>query len=143
MQLNYFHFQIPQLVLFCVIMAILSRCSIPLQLCREQAFDGVASMQGKRNIVATKIKNEVPASLQSIALATVKPLPAGCWKELNFLRDSLDIVKEIAILLSSHQTDLIFFMKRWLSQISIKPLCTTCWTGHTDVIEAVLTLLLA
>ena len=46
-----------------VFIDILSRCSLPLSLCRGQAFDGAANMQGKRKGVSTRIRKESPAAI--------------------------------------------------------------------------------
>ena len=87
--------------------------SLPLQLCRGHV---AASMQGKRNGVATKIKNEVPVSLAVHCFDYCLNLSLqDAGRKLDFLRDSLDIVKEIV---SSHLKDLIF-MKSWLSQTAL------------------------
>ena len=59
-----------------VIQDMLKRCSLPLSLCRGQAYDGAANMQGKRNGVVTKIHKDVSAALLSIALPT--PLISVC-----------------------------------------------------------------
>ena len=42
---------------------ILIRCMIPHSLCRGQAYDGAANMQGHRKGLATQIKKECPAAL--------------------------------------------------------------------------------
>ena len=49
--------------LFQLIKDLLIRCSLPLALCRGQAYDSAANMQGRRTGVAAKIKNEQPAAL--------------------------------------------------------------------------------
>jgi len=38
-------------------------CSLPLSLCRGQAYDGASNMQGCRKGVATQIKRESPSAL--------------------------------------------------------------------------------
>lgn len=42
---------------------VLTRCNLPLSLCRGQAFDGAATIQGKRKGQATLIRSEVPAAI--------------------------------------------------------------------------------
>ena len=49
--------------LYSVVTDILMRCGLPLSMCRGQAYDGASNMQGKRNGLATNIRNEVPAAL--------------------------------------------------------------------------------
>ncbi len=40
--------------LFAVIKDLLIRCNLPLEMCRSQAYDGAANMQGKRSGVAAR-----------------------------------------------------------------------------------------
>ena len=55
--------------LFKVIKDILIRCNLPLALCRGQAYDGAANMQGSRSGVATRVLREEPAALPVHCLA--------------------------------------------------------------------------
>ena len=52
-----------------VIKDMLTCCCLPLALCRGQAYDGAATMQGKRSGIATHICNEIPAALPVHCLA--------------------------------------------------------------------------
>jgi len=82
--------------LYTVVTDILTRCALPLSMCRGQAFDGASNMQGKRNGLATKIRKEVPAALPVHCLAhclNLRLQDAG--RKLSFLRDALDIIREI------------------------------------------------
>ena len=54
--------------LFTFIKDLLIRCNLPLALCRGQAYDGAANMQGRRSGVATRIKSEQPAALPVLTL---------------------------------------------------------------------------
>ena len=55
--------------LYEVVTDILTRCGLPLPMCRGQALDGASNMQGQRNGLAAKIKREVPAALSLHCLA--------------------------------------------------------------------------
>lgn len=83
--------------IYSVIMDILTRCSLPLQHCRGQAYDGASNMQGIRT---TRIKHQYPAALSVHCLAHCLNL---CLQEegrkLPFIRDALVIVREIAKLI--------------------------------------------
>ena len=49
--------------LFKFIKDLLIRCNLPLAMCRGQAYDGAANMQGRRTGVVTRVSNEQPAAL--------------------------------------------------------------------------------
>ena len=87
-------------VLYSVVTDILTRCDLPLALCRGQAFDGAANMQGKRNGLATKIRSKVPAAVPVHCLAHCLNLCLqDAARKLPFLRDALDTTKELAQLI--------------------------------------------
>ena len=78
----------------------LKRCSLPLSLCRGQAYDGAANMQGKRNGVATKIHKDIPAAIAVHCFAhSLNLCLQDAGRKLVFLRNALDTVKEIAKLI--------------------------------------------
>jgi hypothetical protein len=52
--------------LYAVIKDLLVRCNLPLGMCRGQAYDGAANMQGRRSGVAARF-------LQQLFLCTVLP----------------------------------------------------------------------
>ena len=126
-----------------IVLDILTRCSLPLKICRGQAFDGAASLQGIRNGLATRIKRENPAALSVHCLAHCLNL---CLQEegrkLPFIRDALDTVREIAKLIKfSPKRSHVFSQKLSQSEthgVNIKPLCATRWTARTGAIEAIL-----
>ena len=102
--------------IFTVIEDILSWCSLPFSLCRRQAFDGTANMQGKWKGVGTRIQKENPAAIVVHCYAHCLNLclqDAG--RKLDFLRDALDIVKEIAKLIkfSSKRSHLFLDRLHW------------------------------
>lgn len=129
--------------LYKVITDILTRCALPLSMCRGQAFDGASNMQGKRNGLATKIRTEVPAALPVHCLAHCLNLclqDAG--RKLPFLRDALEVVREIIKLIRfSPKRAHLFSDKLAESEnpgVTLKPLCPTRWTARTGAIGAVL-----
>ena len=126
-----------------VIQDMLKRCSLPLSLCRSQAYDGAANMHGKRNGVATKMHKEVPAAIAVHCFVhSLNLCLQDAGKKLVFLHNALDAVKEIA--------KLIKFSPKWShlfsdklaqpenSGVTITPLCPTHWTARTGTVEAVL-----
>ena len=129
--------------LFKVVKDILVLCSLPLSLCRGQAFDGSSNMQGKRNGLVTKIKNEVPAALSVHCFTHCLNLCLqDARRQLPFIRDALDTVREIAKLIKFSPKRSHLFSEK-LAQpestgVSIKPPCPTRWTARTGAIEAVL-----
>ena len=130
-------------IIFTVIEDILSRCSLPLSLCRGQAFDGAANMQGERKGVATRIRKENPAVIAVHCYAHCLHLcfqDAG--RKLDFLRDAIDIVKEVAKLIKFSPKRSHLFLEK-LEQpdstgVAVKALCTTHWTARTKATAAVL-----
>jgi len=129
--------------LYTVITDILTCCALPLSMCIGQAFDGASNMQGKRNGLATKIRKEVPAALPVHCLAHCLNLclqDAG--RKLSFLRDALDIIREIIKLIRySPKRAHLFSVKLTQSDntaVTLKPLCPTRWTARTNAIGAVL-----
>lgn len=126
-----------------VVLDILTRCSLSLEMCRGQAYDGASNMQGVRTGLATRIKKDYPAALSVHCLAHCLNL---CLQEegrkLPFIRDALDTVKEIAKLIKfSPKRSHLFSQKQIQSEtpgVNIKPLCPTRWTARTGAIEAIL-----
>ena len=131
--------------LYTVVTDILQRCDIPLTLCRGQAYDGAASMQGVQNGLATQIRNQVPAAIPVHCLAHCLNLclqDAG--RKLTFLRDALDTVREIAQLIKFSPKRAHLFSEKLADQeeavgVTIKVLCATRWTARTGAIGAVIT----
>jgi len=126
-----------------VVLKDLIRCSLPFSLCRGQAYDGAANMQGKRKGVATQIKHENPAALSVHCFAHCLNLclqDAG--RQIALLRDALDIGREIAKLIRLSPKRSHLFSEKLLQSehtgVSIKPLCPTRWTARTTSIEAIL-----
>ena len=129
--------------LFTVVKDILIRCSLPLSLCRGQAFDGAANMLGKRSGLVTRIRQEIPSALPVHCLAhSLNLCLQDAGRQLPFIRDALDTVKEIAKLIKISAKRSHLFSEKLaqpdISGVSIKRLCPTRWTARTGAIEAVL-----
>ena len=132
------------------IKVILIRCSLPLSLCRGQAYDGASNMQGCRKGVATQIKRESSSALSLHCFAhNLNLCLQDVGKQLVFLRDALEVVREIAKLIKFSPKRASLF-SQVLAQpdntgaqpdntgVIIKPLCLTRWTARHVAIEAVL-----
>ena len=128
--------------LFQIIKDLLIRCNLPLALCRGQAYDGAANMQGRRTGVATRIKNEQPAALPVHCYAhSLNLCLQDVGRRLVCLRDALEICKGIVdrIRLSPKQLHLFSSnLQASNSEIGLKPLCQTRWTARTAAIHAIL-----
>ena len=79
---------------------ILVRCMIPLLLCRGQAYNGTANMQGHRIGVATQIIKECPSALAVHCFAhSLNLCLQDAGRKLVLLQDALEMVREIANLI--------------------------------------------
>ena len=122
---------------------ILVRTSLPLSLCRGQAYDGAATMQGKRSGVATRLKEEEPAAVPVHCLAhSLNLCLQDAARSIVIIRDSMDIVREIVKLINYSPKRKALFASKLCEQdqqgSSIKPLCPTRWTVRTAALESVL-----
>ena len=85
---------------FTVIKDMLIRCSLPLSLCRGQAYDGASNMQGKLSGVATRFRNEQPAALPVHCFAhSLNLCLQDAGRNLVCIRDALETVREISNLI--------------------------------------------
>ena len=128
--------------LFKVIKDLLIRCNLPLALCRGQAYDGAANMQGRRTGVATRIKSEQPAAIPVHCCAhSLNLCLQDAGRKLVCLRDALEICREIINLIRFSPTRLHLFssnLQASSSGVVLKPLCPTRWTARTAAIDAIL-----
>ena len=84
-----------------VIKDVLLRTSLPLSLCRGQAYDGAATMQGVRSGVATRLRAEEPAAIPVHCLAhSLNLCLQDAGRKITLIRDSVDVVKEIVKLVN-------------------------------------------
>ena len=127
-----------------VIKDFLVRCDLPFSLCRRQAYDGAATMQGRRKGVATQIRYTNPAALPvhwfghclNLCLQNV-------GRQIPALQDALDIVREIGKLSKYSPKRSHLFSQKLAeaesdSVVTVKSLCTTRWTARTSATDAVL-----
>ena len=83
-----------------VLKDMLIRCSLPISLYRGQAYDGAATMQGKRKGVATQIMSATPSALPVHCVAHCLNLCLqDCGRQVTLIRDALEIVREIITLI--------------------------------------------
>ncbi len=121
----------------------LIRTCLPLSLCRGQAYDGAAAMQGKHSGVATRLRNEEPAALPVHCLAhSLNLCLQGAGKKIPVIRDAVEVVREIVKLINfSPKRKTLFSAKLAESDQAggtIKPLCPTRWTVRTAALDSVL-----
>ena len=123
----------------------LIRCSLPLSLCRGQAYDGASNMQDKRSGVATRFRNEQPAAIPVHCFArSLNLCLQDAGRNLICIRDALETVREISNLIRYSPKRLHLFSSK-ISQagesnstVSLKPLSPTRWTARTAAIDAIL-----
>ena len=127
-----------------VIKDLLIRCALPLSMCRGQAYDGAATMKGKRSGVATQIKKENPSAVFVHCFAhSLNLCLQDVGRKITLLRDVLETVREISKLINfspkrSHLFRQTLIQSELRGGVSIKPLFPTRWTVRTASIEAVL-----
>ena len=80
--------------LYKVIIDILIRCNLPIEMCRGQAYDGAANMQGRRTGVGARILSENNAVIPVHCLAhSLNLCLQGVEKPIISLRNALESVK--------------------------------------------------
>ena len=126
-----------------VIKDMLTRCSLPLANCRGQAYDGAATMQGKRSGLATRICNEIPAALPVHCLAhSLNLCLQDAARKVICLRDALAISREICKLIHFSPKRRHLFSEKLQESggptMGVKPLCPTRWTVRTEALNAVI-----
>lgn len=116
---------------------VLRRCNLPLVICRGQAYDGAANIEGLRNGVATQIQAEVPSAIPVHCLVHCLQLvlqEAG--RKCRSLREGPELVKEIVKLVNL-STLLAQNLVNYEGGVRLKPLCPTPWTIRTKAFGAV------
>ena len=122
---------------------ILIRCSLPINQCRGQAYDGAANMSGIRNGVQALFKKEVHQALYVHCLAHSLNL---CLKDVTnkceLIRDVMSFIYELAQLfkLSPKRLTLFNSLRKEVSvntgevTPNLRMLCPTRWTvRHTSI----------
>ena len=128
--------------LVAVIKDVLRRCNLPLVICRGQAYDGAANMQGLRDGMATQIHAAVPSAIPVHCLAHCLQLvlqEAG--RKCRRLREALELMKEIVKLVKlSPKRSTLFAqnLENYEGGVTLKPLGPTRWTVRTAAFSAVL-----
>ena len=128
--------------LFKVIKDLLIRCDLPLALCRGQAYDGAANMQGRRTGVATRVRSEQPAAIPVHCCAhSLNLCLQDAGRRIVCIRDALEVCREVTNLIRFSPKRLHLFSLNLTSSyggVSLKPLSTTRWTARTAAIDAIL-----
>lgn len=131
---------------------VLIRCTLPLEQCRGQGYDGASNMMGRLNGVAKKFQETSPSALPVHCLAHCTNLVLqDLCKSIKTVQDALNLTKEISRLIKFSPKREIQFVRNQINASghlesgqaatvgpSIKPLCPTRWTVRTGAIEAVL-----
>ena len=129
--------------LFEVVKDILTRCNLPLNMCRGKAYDGAANMQGKRTGVATRFLAMNPAAIPVHCFAhSLNLCLQDTGRNIVYLRDALELVREISKLIKFSPKRLHLFSSRLQEAgedtVTLKSICLTRWTAGTAAIDAVL-----
>ena len=128
--------------LFTIIKDLLIRCNLPVALCRGQAYDGAANMQGRRSGVATRFLEEQPAAIPVHCCAhSLNLCLQDAGRKLTCLRDALELCREIINLIRFSPKRLHLFSSNLQasgSGTTLKPLSPTRWTARTAAIDAIL-----
>ena len=126
-----------------VVKDILLRCTLPIDLCRGQAYDGAAVMQGRLSGVAARIRKDVPQALPVHCLAhSLNLCLRDSGRKITLLRDALDIIREIVQLINKSPKRKHLFSEKFTNHESVhkglKPLCPTRWAVRAEALDAVL-----
>ena len=126
--------------LFTVIKDLLIRCSLSVDMCRGQAYDGALNMQGRRSGVVTRFLAINPSALPVHCYAhSLNLCLEDIGRNIICIRDALELAGK-----------LIKLSPKWLhlfsakldeadeTTISLKSLCMTKWTSQTGAIDAIL-----
>ena len=129
--------------LFLSLKDILMRLNLPLELCRGQAYDGAANMQGELKYLATRFAKENPSALHVHCLAHCLNLCVqDVARQCSSVRYALDLVQEFLQLFKlSPKRDALFKTNRDNRQPgsgNLRPLCPTRWTVKGASIESIL-----
>ncbi len=139
-------FQVPDTraaTLYSIIKDILVRCNLPIAMCRGQAYDGAANMQGKRSGVAARFLADNPAAVPVHCFAhSLNLCLQSISRKIVVLRDALELVREITKLIKFSPKRLHLFASKLKesddSTVSLKSLCPTRWTARTAAIDSIL-----
>lgn len=139
------------LTIFNTIKDVLIRCSLPLDLCRGQAFDGAANMSGLRNGVQALMKKEQSKALYVHCLAhSLNLCVQEVTKKCVLLRDIMQFIFDLVQLIkfSPKRSSLFDGLRKEVSLNSsdsessltptLRTLCPTRWTVRHSSIYSIL-----
>ena len=113
-------------------------------MCRGQAYDGAAAMQGKRKGLATLIQRECPAAVSVHCFAhSLNLCLQDASRTIPLLRDSFDVVKEIEKLILWSPKRKHLFSTQMTSEndsghpVGLRRLCPTRWTMRAASMDSV------
>lgn len=133
---------------FSVLKDVLTRCFLPIVMCRGQAYDGASNMSGVRNGVQALVKQVVDCVLYVHCFAhSLNLCVQGVSKGSELIRDVMDLIYELVQLIKfSPKRSTVF--NRFQKEISVnndhtpspslRTLCPTRWTVRHGSIESIL-----
>ena len=136
--------------IFNVIKDVLVRCSLPIDSCISQAYDGASCMSGVRNGVQALMKKEADHCLYVHCFAHSLNLSVqDVTKRCELLRDCMDFIFQLVQLIKFSPKRLSLF-ERVRKQVtlaegdsaltpSLRTLCPTRWTVRHSAIDGILT----
>ena len=134
--------------LFTVVKDVLTRCSLPIVLCRGQAYDGASNMSGARNGVQALVKREADRALYVHCFAhSLNLCVQEVSKGIELIRNIMDFIHELVQLIkfSPKRTTIFDRFKKEISlsndhspSPSLRTLCPTRWTVRHGCIESIL-----
>ena len=127
----------------CAIKDVLARCSLPMEACKGQAYDGAAAMMGHLNGVGTRIQREVPAAFPIHCFAHCLQLCLQtAASDSTCIRDILSLTSELnSFLKNSPKRQAIFQTvkaKVCPDAANLRPLCPTRWTVRAVALQSIL-----
>ena len=131
-----------------VIKDLLIHCSLPLSLYRGQAYDGAATMLGKKSGVATRFLKDNAAAIPIHCCAhSLNVCLQDAGRKFPTLRDALESVREVSNPIRyspkrSHLFSTKLLQEEYSTSVHLKSLCTTARTAAIDAIVKYYDLLL-
>lgn len=134
--------------LFSVLKDVLCRCSLPIAMCRGQAYDGASNMSGIRNGVQALVKRETDRALYVHCFAhSLNLCVQEVSKTVDLIRNVMEFIYELVQLIkfSPKRTTIFSRLKKEVSlsndhttSPSLRTLCPTRWTVRHGSIESIL-----
>ena len=134
--------------LFGVVKDVLTRCSLPIAMCRGQAYDGASNMSGVRNGVQAQVKREADRALYVHCFAhSLNLCVQEVSKGIELIRNVMDFIYQLVQLIkfSPKRTTIFSRFKKEISlsndhtpSPSLRTICPTRWTVRHRSIESVL-----